>query len=197
MCTIYCIGRNYVKHAQELGHEVPSSPVVFLKSWASLRGVHDSDLAWSQEVFHHEVELVLKIARDLKRGDKVRAEDISEIGLGLDLTRREVQNELKAQGLPWTLAKSFAGSAVLGKMRPFEDRPYRFELKVQGLSRQIGDSTKMIFPFLSLCNFINSFSPLRKGDLIFTGTPEGVGPIRKGDDFEFYLDGELSDQGTL
>lgn len=196
MNSIYCIGRNYVKHAQELGNEVPQSPVVFLKAWSSLRGLNENLLAFSTETFHHEIELVLKMKRDLDLGAVVTATDIEGIALGLDLTRRDVQTELKSKGLPWTLAKSFAGSAVLGHLRPFEERTYHFSLKVNGDLRQSGDSSLMLFPLLTLATYLNSFSPLKKGDLIFTGTPEGVGPLRKGDRFELCWD-DRTESGTL
>jgi fumarylpyruvate hydrolase len=112
MSTIFCIGGNYVKHAQELGNEVPSTPVVFLKAESSL---YTASLAFSGETFHHEVEIILKIARDFKLNEKTSPIDIEAMALGLDLTRREVQNELKTKGLPWTTAKSFAGPTVVGK----------------------------------------------------------------------------------
>lgn len=196
--TIYCIGRNYVKHIQELSNEVPTSPLVFLKAPASLRGLKGGPLAYPQETFHHEIELVLQIGRDFKLGENCGHDDISAIGLGIDLTRREIQTELKKQGLPWTTAKSFAGSALLGSLRPYEEtQNITFDLFVNGQLKQHGESQNMIYPFLDICNYLNSFSPLQKGDLIFTGTPEGVGEIKKNDVFEFVLNGLIREQGVL
>ena len=108
--NVYCIGRNYADHARELGNEVPSAPIVFLKTTTSLRPLATGDLAYDGETFHHEAELVVLVGQDIKLGEKGDWRAVSAVGLGLDLTRREVQNQLKAKGLPWTAAKSFAGS---------------------------------------------------------------------------------------
>jgi len=191
--TIYCVGRNYAKHAKELGNEIPSEPLIFLKSVASLRGLAASQIAFEDESFHHEVEVVLLIGKDLKLGDKVSNSDIQSIALGLDLTRRGVQSELKGKGSPWTTSKSFLGSALLGELRDPADYLIReslvFELKVNGQLRQSGDTQDMLFSFMEICNYLNFFSPLKKGDLIYTGTPEGVGPFKKGDSFEMCFQG--------
>ncbi|HAZ11391.1 MAG: hypothetical protein A2X86_20070 [Bdellovibrionales bacterium GWA2_49_15] len=199
--AIYCIGRNYVKHAHELGNEVPTSPLIFLKTENSLRGFAQSPLAFAEEVFHFEAELVLSIGQDLILGEEVTFKHIQGISLGIDLTRRQVQNELKAKGLPWTLSKSFVGSAILGKTYDFvsysEQKNLTFRLKINGQERQRGDTQHMIFPFLTLCNYLNSFSTLKKGDLIYTGTPEGVGEIRRGDSFEMQLENETFEHGVL
>lgn len=199
--TIYCIGRNYAEHAKELGNAIPESPVVFIKSNNSFRGFPPCPIAFENEVFHFEAEIVLKIAKDLTIGQLVTTEAISSLLLGIDLTRRGVQSELKAQGHPWTLAKSFLGSAILGKEYPlsaFEQlRNITFQLKVNGSVRQVGNTNEMLFSFLDICNYINSFSPLQKGDLIFTGTPKGVGEIRKGDTFEMNFEGHEPELGVL
>lgn len=199
--TIYCVGRNYVLHALELGNKVPTAPIIFLKAESSLRSLTDSVLAFPMETFHYELEIVLTIAKDFNLNEKVTPEAFSFISLGIDLTRREVQTELKKQGLPWTTSKSFAGSALVGKRYPYA--PYakmtniNFELKVNDVLVQKGESQLMIYPFIELANFLNTFSPLKKGDLIFTGTPEGVGPIRRGDKIAMKLENEISEIGQL
>ncbi len=191
--SIYCVGRNYAKHAKELGNEIPSEPLIFLKTAAALRGLEQSQIAFEDESFHHELEIVLLVGKDLKLGEKVSNSDIESIALGLDLTRREVQSTLKGKGSPWTTSKSFLGSAILGEFREaqeyLEKDKLNFNLKVNGELKQSGDTNDMLFSFLDICNYLNSFSPLKKGDLIYTGTPEGVGQFKKNDSFEFSFNG--------
>lgn len=182
--TIYCVGRNYKKHAEELGNEVPESPIIFLKADSSVRYFAEAPVAFENETFHFEAELVLKIGKN---------QAIESYCMGIDLTRRDVQNELKKKGLPWTLAKSFKGSAILGKDRAYNSENMVFEFFVNGELRQIAKTGNMLFSFEELCHYIHSFSPLNEGDLIFTGTPEGVGEIRKGDLFSFRINGEIED----
>lgn len=187
MPTIYCIGRNYAEHAAELNNPVPGEPVVFLKSQAALRGVSDSKLAFAGETFHHEAELVLKIGRHAALGSAGGWELVSEVALGLDLTRREVQTQLKAKGLPWTTAKSFAGSAVVTPFLPvaaLKDRDaVEFSLSVNGELRQRGVTSDMLFKVPVILSFLLGLHALEPGDLIYTGTPKGVGPIKRGDAF--------------
>jgi len=199
--NIYCIGRNYVKHAHELGNEVPESPVVFLKSSASLRGLEPQPdaLAFSDENFHHEVEMVLLVGRDVPLGGLTAGAEeacVEAIGLGLDLTRRETQTALKSKGLPWTTAKSFAGSAIVGPFtsiagldESFALREVAFDLRVNGELRQAGRVEHMIFDVPSQLRYLNSLAPLLRGDLVFTGTPEGVATLRRGDSFEMRFTG--------
>jgi 2-keto-4-pentenoate hydratase/2-oxohepta-3-ene-1,7-dioic acid hydratase in catechol pathway len=188
--TVYAIGRNYAAHARELGNAVPEDPVVFLKARAAVRGLEPAPLAFA-ESFHHEVGLVLRIGRDVPLGAPGGWDDVAGVALGLDLTRREVQARCKEKGLPWTTAKSFAGSAVLGPFVPRGelgdlDR-LAFALEVNGEARQRGEIGGMTFPVPHLLRFLASLAPLEPGDLVFTGTPEGVGPIRAGDAFVLSL----------
>lgn len=188
--TIYGIGRNYVLHAKELGNPVPAEPVVFLKARTSLRGLDPAPLAYDEDV-HHEVELVLFVGSPVPlRGDPGWSA-VSGLTLGLDLTRREVQQRCKEQGLPWVPAKSFAGAAVVGPFVPRADlggtAPMSFELAVEGAVRQRGDPADMSFDVPALLRHLASMAPLEPGDLVFTGTPAGVGPMRKGDRFEMTL----------
>ncbi len=182
--SIYCIGRNYKAHIEELGNQVPSEPVVFLKSNAALRG-ESGALAFSDEVFHHEAEVVVKIGSFAPMGSTPGLSAASEVALGLDLTRRDKQAKLKQEGLPWTLAKSFKGSAVVG---PFIDLPdhiqsLEFFLSINGDLKQRGNTALMIHSFDQIIDYLCSFQDLFPGDLIFTGTPAGVGPIQVEDRF--------------
>ena len=177
-------------------------PLIFLKSSASLRGLEASPLAFEAEAFHHEVELVFLIGKTvplgalsaLGNGEVAREqayektiECIHALGLGLDLTRRGKQSELKQNGHPWTLAKSFSGSAIVSPMSlrdgTFDLRDISFELRLNGKLRQQGHVNQMIFDVPFQLRYLNSFVPLLPGDLIFTGTPDGVGECRQGDEF--------------
>jgi acylpyruvate hydrolase len=188
--TIYGIGRNYADHAAELGNVVPKAPIVFLKAASSIRGLEPSPMAFAHETFHHEVEVVVRVAQLLAMGSRVDQRAISHLALGLDLTRREAQSELKASGLPWTVAKSFKGATVLG---PWIDakavnlESLSFDLSVNGELRQSGNTSLMLHSVETLLNYLLSFNDLYPGDLIFTGTPQGVGPIRVGDRFEMRI----------
>jgi 2-keto-4-pentenoate hydratase/2-oxohepta-3-ene-1,7-dioic acid hydratase in catechol pathway len=201
--TVYAIGRNYAAHARELGNAVPEDPVVFLKARTAVRGLGPAPLAFD-ESFHHEVELVLLVGQAVPLGAKAGWADVSAVALGLDLTRREVQNRCKEKGLPWVPAKSFAGSAVVGPFVPLSEigDPERisFSLEVDGALRQEGALDHMLFPVPVLLSHLASLAPLEAGDLVFTGTPEGVGPIRRGDPFRMTLStpgGSRSFEGRL
>lgn len=200
--TIYCIGRNYAAHAKELGNEIHGEPVVFLKAENAKRGLESSPMAFANETFHFEAELVLRIGRQISLGQKAGWNDVDSVTLGLDLTRRGVQEELKKKGLPWTLAKSFKGSAILGtwvERKRFQDLSrIQFSLDVNGELRQKGDTSMMLFPVPQLLTFLASFNELQIGDLVFTGTPEGVGPIKAGDSFDLtFIDQGVTFSGSL
>ncbi len=192
--TIYGIGRNYPEHVKELGNKAPDGePVLFLKAPASLRPLGSGTLAFPGETFHHEAELVLRIGQTVPVGTKTEGWTVVDaLGLGLDLTRREKQSELKAKGLPWALAKSFAGSAVVSPLIRLTDcnerQTFRFKLIVNDQLRQSGDTSQMIFDVPTIIDFLASFNTLLPGDLIFTGTPSGVGPISSGDKFTLELE---------
>ncbi len=191
--TIYAIGRNYSEHALELGNAVPvGEPVVFLKAPSSVRTLAGGALAFASETFHFEAELVLRIGQNVALGSKnVGWSSVAGIALGLDLTRREKQNELKSKGLPWTLAKSFAGSSLISPFIQTSELGgqdfFQFKLLVDGKMRQQGDTRQMIFDVPSILQYLSSFNSLLTGDLVFTGTPAGVGAICKGDHFSLEL----------
>lgn len=183
---IYGIGRNYINHIRELKNQVPKTPVVFLKASSCLRPLKNDENAPS---FNHdyEAEIVLKMGRDCYVGETVTNAAVSHMALGLDLTRRDVQTTLKSKGLPWTEAKSFIGSAICGPFIPFEDSPLEFTLHVEGVLKQRGNSSEMIFSFEQILNHLLSFTNLKKGDLIYTGTPEGTGLAKKGESFRLSM----------
>jgi 2-keto-4-pentenoate hydratase/2-oxohepta-3-ene-1,7-dioic acid hydratase in catechol pathway len=191
--TIYCIGRNYADHARELNNPVPTEkPVVFLKASPALRGLEPSPMAFAQQKYHHEIEIVLRVGKDLTMGQKATLTAIDAITLGLDLTRRDEQYLLKKDGLPWTTAKSFKGSAVMGpwiNARDINfDHPLKFSLKVNQELRQSGDTSHMIFTFEEILTYLLTFNDLHASDLIFTGTPKGVAEIQVGDPFTMSLE---------
>jgi len=194
---IVCIGRNYVAHARELNNEVPSEPVFFMKPDTSLlRNNRPFPVpVWSKDV-QHEIELVIKIS---KTGKNILQESADmyyqEIGLGIDFTARDVQDQLKSKGLPWEKAKAFDKAAVLGtgylRKEQFPGRDsIRFRLDLNGKTTQEGHSGLMIFTFEAIIAHVSKYVTLKKGDLIYTGTPAGVGPVRVGDHLEGYLEGQ-------
>ena len=190
---IICIGRNYVEHIRELNSAMPSAPVFFLKPDTALltrnRPFFYPD--FTREI-HHEVELVLKISRVGKTiQPKFAHLYYDEIGLGFDLTARDLQDEAKKKSLPWALSKGFDGSAPISRFVPktqFPDmKDIGFRLDLNGKTVQEGNSSLMLYPFDEIISYISRFMTLRTGDLIFTGTPSGVGPIKPGDVLEGYL----------
>lgn len=194
---IVCIGRNYAEHAKELGNNVPTSPVFFCKPDSAIlpRSNPMYIPEWTSDL-HYEVELIIKMDRLGKNIEKQFAHRYySTIGLGIDFTARDVQEELKAKGLPWEKAKAFDGSAVVGKdfidLDSFADRAnIRFELKKNGETVQNGNSSDMIFNFNQIIANVSQYMTLKIGDLLFTGTPSGVGKVEIGDVLEGYLEGK-------
>jgi len=184
---IVCVGRNYAEHAKELGNEVPEFPLIFLKPASALissnRNIIHPDFS---EDLHHEVELVLLIDKKIKNATLEEAEDsIAGYAVGLDMTLRDIQNELKKKGLPWTLAKCFDTSAVVSEFILKEEYKLAgneiIALEVNDAVRQNSTLDKMIFSPAQIVEYISSKLTLESGDLIFTGTPEGVGRVIRGD----------------
>lgn len=183
---IICVGRNYAAHAKELKSELPSEPVIFLKPETSrLRGKKVFFLPSFSKEIHHELELVLKINHDGKNiHEKFAYKYYDELTVGIDFTARDLQNSLKSKGLPWELSKSFDSSAPVGKFIPKSEimkKNILFHLDINGKTVQSGNSADMIFSFDRIISFVSTYITLRQGDLIFTGTPEGVGPVKRGD----------------
>ncbi len=184
---IVCVGRNYTEHIKELGSVAAEKPVVFLKPASAV--IYSGDKiripSFSNDV-HYETELVLLIGRAIKdAGEKEAEEAIAGYGVGLDMTARDVQNNLKKQGHPWTISKCFDTSAVLSEFISVKD--YRLTLSeeiilnVNGVERQHEKLNKMIFPPVQIVEYLSSLMTLERGDLVYTGTPAGVGKVTKGD----------------
>ncbi|WP_156308223.1 fumarylacetoacetate hydrolase family protein [Sphingobacterium endophyticum] len=193
---IIAVGRNYIDHAKELNNPVPEKPVIFLKpDTAVLKDNKDFYYPEFSKDIHFEVEIVLRVCNEGKHVAKKFAHRYYDaIGLGIDFTARDLQSELKSKGLPWELAKAFDHSAVVGNMilkENFKDlHSLTFSLQKNDVEVQLGNSKDMIFDFDSLITFVSQYITLRKGDLIFTGTPAGVGPIEIGDKLEGFLEGK-------
>lgn len=196
--NIYCIGRNYAKHIDELGNTAGEKPVVFLKPTSSVindgGSIHLPE--YSRNV-HHEVEVVVLIGKSGRNIARVHAASfVHALAVGLDLTARDVQDELKSKGLPWAIAKGFDCSACLSSFLPKErfqnPSDIRFSLSVNGTLRQQGHTAMMLYPIDVIIEYLSSIFTLQEGDLIFTGTPEGVGVISSGDRLTLTMDGDLT-----
>jgi 2-keto-4-pentenoate hydratase/2-oxohepta-3-ene-1,7-dioic acid hydratase in catechol pathway len=194
---IICIGRNYVEHAAEMKSEVPEKPVWFMKPQTAIINKNQPFYYpdFSKEI-HHEVEVVVKIKKAGKHiQEKFAHLYYDEISIGLDLTARDLQAEAKKKGLPWEIAKAFDGSAPLGKfvsLSEFENiQNIDFRLLKNGEIIQASNTKNMIFSVDKLISYVSQFVSLKIGDLIFTGTPKGVGPVKIGDKLEAYLGEKL------
>ena len=192
---ILCVGRNYSEHAKELGNAVPENPVIFSKPDTALlkNGEPFYIRDFSNDV-HHEIELVIKINKVGKKIQKKFARNyFSEIGLGIDFTARDKQNELKSKGLPWELAKAFDGSAPIGNFINIENIDLKnidFSLQKNGQLVQQGNTSQMIFSFEQIVSFVSQYFTLKVGDLIYTGTPAGVNQVNIGDHLEGFIGNE-------
>ncbi|AQX11396.1 2-hydroxyhepta-2,4-diene-1,7-dioate isomerase [Elizabethkingia meningoseptica] len=189
---IICVGRNYTEHAKELKNEIPTEPVLFIKpDTAVLKGSDFYIPEFSNDI-HYELELVIKISKGGKYIQEENAEKhYEQIGLGIDFTARDLQTRLKEKGLPWEKAKGFDGSAVVSDFFPvdnFNSEEIHFELKKNNQVVQEGNSKDMIFGINALIANISQYFTLRVGDLIFTGTPAGVGKVEENDLLDAYLE---------
>jgi len=193
---VIAIGRNYAEHAKELNNPVPTTPVIFMKPDTAL--LKDNKPFYypefSQDV-HYEIELVLKVSKEGKHiSEKFAADYFDEIGLGIDFTARDIQARHKEKGLPWELAKGFDHSAPISNFVPKAQFANLYDLNLKldlnGETRQDGNTKDLLFSFEKLIAFVSQYITLKKGDLIFTGTPEGVGAVKQGDRLEGYLQGE-------
>ncbi|MCW1953886.1 MAG: fumarylacetoacetate hydrolase family protein [Flavobacteriia bacterium] len=193
---IICIGRNYVDHIKELSNERPKDPVVFIKPDSSvLPNEQDFYIPDFSSDIHHEVEVLVKI----KKVGKHIAPEFShlyydELGLGIDFTARDLQEELKSKGLPWEKCKGFDGAAVIGSWvskASFQDlNALDFSLEKNKIVVQLASTAQMLWSIDALISYVSTFFTLKKGDVIFTGTPSGVGPVKQGDILEGYLMGQ-------
>jgi 2-keto-4-pentenoate hydratase/2-oxohepta-3-ene-1,7-dioic acid hydratase in catechol pathway len=180
---VWCAIRTYPKHAEELGNPIPQEPVFFLKSTSSIVSFGEIDTCGGD--VHHEIELVLKLGDDLMP---------TEMALGLDLTKRSVQDRLKAGGLPWAEAKAFTGSSVIGDWVKYNPNA-KYTFKINGNEVQRGSLVEMSWTPRELIDKLSNWAPIMKGDVLFTGTPAGVGPLVAGDAViaSLYVDGACID----
>ncbi len=193
--TIFCLGRNYAEHAAEMQSEIPETPIIFLKpSSAIIDDGEDIVRPSISRQLHHEVELVVTIGKSGKNISSDRAFDyILGYGVGLDMTLRDIQSEAKKKGLPWSIAKGFVTSAPVSEIVPASiiNDPSKLEIRcsVNGSVRQQTMIDKMIFSIDKIITYISTIFTLEAGDLIFTGTPEGVSEVKAGDVIEAELIG--------
>jgi acylpyruvate hydrolase len=191
---IIAVGRNYADHIRELNNEQPDDPVIFLKpDTAILRNNEPFYYPDFSTDVHYEVEILVKISRPGKYiEEKFAPKYYDEIGLGIDFTARDVQSRLKAKGLPWELAKAFNGSAPISTFIPKTDfadlQNVNFRLDVNGETRQQGNTNQMLFKIDYLIAFVSRYFMLQQGDILFTGTPKGVGPVQIGDRLTGYVE---------
>ena len=188
---IVCVGRNYKAHALELGNSVPEEPVIFCKPDSALLPPRNPFVIppWTQDV-HHEIEWVLRVGKVGKFIEpRFAYRYVDAMTVGLDFTARDLQTELKNKGLPWERAKGFDGSAVLGTWSPMPAEPtdHQIRLEKNGITVQSGNTRDFLTPLEELIAFISTYFTLKKGDIIFTGTPAGVGPVKPGDSLEGFL----------
>jgi len=193
---IICIGRNYAEHAKEMNSALPTSPIFFLKpDTAYFKDNTDFYLPDFCKEMHYECELVVKINKVGKNIQEEFAHKYyDEIGLGLDFTARDLQDKCKEKGLPWEIAKAFDNSALVSanfiKIEHKKINDINFELKLNGNLIQQGNPSQMIFSIDQIISYVSKFITLKTGDLIFTGTPSGVGPIKIGDVLSGFLNGD-------
>lgn len=192
---IICIGRNYTKHIEELNNERPDEPVVFMKpDSAILLKQHPFVIPEFSEDIHHELEVIVKINKVGKYIEpKFAHKYYDEISVGIDFTARDLQQKLKDKGLPWEKAKAFDGSAVIGDFVSKSDFKsldnLNFEMTNNGITVQKGNTSFMLWKIDELIAYVSQFFTLKIGDIIFTGTPEGVAVVRPDDVLEGYLEG--------
>lgn len=193
---IFAVGRNYTEHIAELNNERPDEPVIFTKpDTALLKNNHPFYYPDFSKNVHYELELVLKIGREGKNiQEKFAHKYYDQIGLGVDFTARDLQQQAKEKGLPWDLAKGFNGSAPISSFKPVGDfsdlQDINFRLEVNGEQRQVGNTSLMLFSFDYIVSYLSRFFTLKKGDLIFTGTPKGVGAVNVEDRLEGFIEDE-------
>ena len=190
--NIWAVGRNYADHAKEMGQEIPQEPLIFLKAGScAFFGEEISLPSWSQDV-HHEIELALKFDQAL---------EISHFGLALDLTERKIQNRLKEERQPWTLAKSFSGACPLSQFYPITDlgalKNLPLALNINGQVRQLGSTSQMIFSIEKMIDFVKNHFPVCPDDLLLTGTPSGVGTLVRGDRLSAQLGNLIQHEWTV
>lgn len=191
---VVCVGRNYAEHAAELNNPVPAEPILFIKPRTAIVSLHEP-VRVPPGTCHFETELAVLVGAPLKNATEAQARAaIAGIGLGLDLTLREVQDGLKAKGLPWEKAKAFDGACPLSRFIAADGidlANLRIRLAVNGETRQDGNTADMLTPVLPLLAYMSTFFTLEPGDVVMTGTPKGVGPLRAGNRLRVSLGEDL------
>ena len=199
---IFCVGRNYSEHVKELNNDIPEAPVIFMKPPTALLRGSDFYLPGFSNDMHYECELVYRVCKNGKHiEEKFASKYIDAIAVGIDFTARDVQSEQKKKGLPWEIAKAFDNSAVVGDFVATSAlknlSSIQFNLKKNGDVVQIGNSSEMIFGIEKIISYLSEFFTLQQGDLIFTGTPAGVGAVKIGDVLEGFLESEKKFEITI
>lgn len=191
---VICIGRNYKSHTKELSNSIPKEPLFFLKPDTAIQPKgHPFFIPHFSNNIHYEVELVIKINKTGKHIEEKFAKNYySQVGLGIDFTARDIQEDCKRHGLPWEKAKGFDGSAQISNnfidISDINLNHITFSLKKNNKEVQLGNSKDMLFSFDNIISHISKFYTLKIGDLIYTGTPEGVGPVKAGDHLEGFIE---------
>ncbi len=193
---ILAIGRNYADHIKELHNERSEEPVIFTKPDTALLKNNDPFYYpdFSNDI-HHELEVIIRICREGKHIEEEHAHKYyDKVGLGIDFTARDLQSKAKEKGLPWAIAKGFNGSAPISEWKEKQDiadlNNLNFSLKVNGVEKQNGNTSFMLFSFDYIVAYLSKFFTLKTGDIIYTGTPKGIGPIKIGDKLEAFLEQE-------
>lgn len=197
--NIFCIGRNYAEHARELGNKVEADPVVFMKPTSSVIEGNTIILPGFSSDIHYETELVIMISKECSNISEVQAkESFDKIAIGLDLTARDLQSQLKAKGLPWLLSKGFDNSCYMSeftdKSRVQDIDAIPISMELNGVRKQHDTTRSMIFTIPFLISFLSQYFTLKPGDVVFTGTPSGVGKLAKGDKLKISIDGIISQE---
>lgn len=189
---VVCVGRSYAAHAAELNNPVPDEPLLFIKPGSCVQSLETMRIPTDRGDVHYEAELALWLVAPLTGATPAEAwAAVGGIGLAMDLTLRDKQTELKKKGWPWEVAKSFDGACALGPQQPVPAAlPVQFTLGINGSTVQSGDTAMMLFPLPELLSVMSHHFTLEAGDVVLTGTPEGVGVLRVGDQLAFTLNGE-------
>ncbi|RTE86921.1 MULTISPECIES: fumarylacetoacetate hydrolase family protein [Gammaproteobacteria] len=196
---VVCVGRNYAAHAKELNNPIPVEPILFMKPATTLVPLTDPiPVSAIAQPVHYELEVAVLLGKTLKNADEVDASTaIDAVGLALDLTLRELQNELKQRGEPWEKAKAFDGSCPVSAFIPIDNldlTALKFELKINDEVRQQGDTSDMLIPIVQLIQYASRHFTLNAGDIILTGTPAGVGALNVGDKIEATLENKIHER---